>query len=318
MAQSSNEIKIERKPGKLPQSFWNFNDKNAAEIQREIKVTRADMDETVNALQERLAPQQYINHALDLARDTVREASPKIAQALRDNPLPAALIALGVGWLYLRATTPPRRQAYHAVDDSEFALTHGAERVQGAAREGMNKAKGSIQSTASEVKDWAGEKTDQVMDWAGEKTDQVMGWAGEKTDQLMEGTSKLAGQARDKAGEIAGATWEKAGQVAHEARVQAIHLGDVTRKQLSHAGEAAARLFEDNPLAFAAIGIGIGAAIGLSLPMTHQEREVMGPASDQAISSAKQAGEETMAKVAQVVQAGQESMEEEARREDII
>lgn len=332
MDQSSNEIneiKIESKPAKLPQSFWNFNDKNAAEIQREIQVTRADLDDTVNALQERLAPQQYINHALDLARDTLREASPKIAQAVRNNPLPTALIALGVGWLYLRATSPPRYQAYGAVDESEYALTRGGQRVQGAVSEGMNKAKGAIQSTAAEVKDWASEKTGQFKEGtsklagqarekAGQLTDQAMEKAGQWADNAKEAVGHLAGSTREKAGEIAGATWEKAGQVAHQARIQATHLGDYTRDQLSHAGESTSKLFQENPLAFAAIGLGIGAAIGLSLPLTQQEREVMGKASDQVVSSAKEAGEQTMAKVAQVVQAGQESMQDEARREDLI
>lgn len=309
MDKSSNEIEgTERHHmSKLPQSFWNFSHKDAAEIQREIKVTRADLDETVNALQERLAPQQYLSHALEMARDTLREASPKIAQAVRENPLPAALIALGVGWLYLRATAPPkpRYPVYASTDESEFALTHGG--VGEKVGEGWDKAKGSIQSSAAEVKDWTSQKAGQIMDSTAKYAGQALDKAGE-----------LTGQAMEKAGEWAGSAREKAGEVVHQARIQAEHFGEYTRDQLGRVGDGAVQMYKENPWAFAAIGLGLGAALAMSLPITQQEQQVMGKASDQVVNSARDAGEQTMAKVSQVVQSGQEAMKDEARREDLI
>src|SRR5690242_15679725 len=87
-------------------SFWNFSDKNTGEIQREIQIARADLDETVNALQARLAPQQMINHFMDIARDNIRDSAPRMAETIRHNPLPTAIAAIGLGWLFYRSINP--------------------------------------------------------------------------------------------------------------------------------------------------------------------------------------------------------------------
>ncbi|HEY0128324.1 MAG TPA: DUF3618 domain-containing protein, partial [Rubrobacteraceae bacterium] len=80
----------------------------------EIERTRAGMSETVDAIQERLSPENLKEQAKDRveqAKDRVKEATVGKAQeagsgivgTIKANPLPAALTGIGLGWLLMNA-----------------------------------------------------------------------------------------------------------------------------------------------------------------------------------------------------------------------
>ena len=77
----------------------------------EIERTRADMTETVDAIQERLNPQNLKEQAKDKVREATvgkaQEAGSGIVDTVKANPLPAALTGIGLGWLFISA----RRQS---------------------------------------------------------------------------------------------------------------------------------------------------------------------------------------------------------------
>jgi hypothetical protein len=43
-----------------------------------------------------------------MARDVVRQGSPKVLEAIRNNPLPASLVVVGLGWLFIRGSAGPQ------------------------------------------------------------------------------------------------------------------------------------------------------------------------------------------------------------------
>ncbi|MDQ3704015.1 MAG: DUF3618 domain-containing protein [Chloroflexota bacterium] len=101
-------------------------------IRAGIEQTRAEMSSTINAIQEKLNPQVLMDQAKDTlqdaasniistAKDSVREATVgrvedmvsnvtdtardtggNFVQMVKDNPIPAALVGLGLGWLFTR------------------------------------------------------------------------------------------------------------------------------------------------------------------------------------------------------------------------
>ncbi len=110
-----------------------------AVIEEEIEATRAEMTETIEAIQERLAPEQLAeqakevaHHAIDEAQNAVRELAGQATTAAREatmskaqqmavqtrdtaqsvkgdlwtttkqNPVPVALAAFGIGWMWTR------------------------------------------------------------------------------------------------------------------------------------------------------------------------------------------------------------------------
>ena len=86
-------------------------------IRADIEQTRADMSDTINAIQERLNPQALIDKAKDSVHeatigrveqmvttvtDNAKDTGNSLIQMAKDNPIPAALIGLGLGWLFTR------------------------------------------------------------------------------------------------------------------------------------------------------------------------------------------------------------------------
>ena len=74
------------------------------EIRAEIEQTREDLSETVNAIQDRLQPSTLASNAVDSVKDAARERLREIAdtetvQYVRANPMPTAMIGIGLAGL---------------------------------------------------------------------------------------------------------------------------------------------------------------------------------------------------------------------------
>jgi Protein of unknown function (DUF3618) len=98
---------------------------NPSELRDEVEQTRGELSETLEAIKEWLSPE----HLKDQATTTMREATVGKAEqmvstveqkakgagatmvdTIKANPIPAALAAMGIGWLVMEgpsSTTPP-------------------------------------------------------------------------------------------------------------------------------------------------------------------------------------------------------------------
>jgi len=120
---------------------------DTTEIRAGIEETRAEMSETIEAIQERLNPQHLkeqvkdqvreqfqeakatvreatIGKAEDMARNvgnTIDEARYGLMETIRQNPVPAALVGLGLGWLFMnRQSAPDRRYSRYNGQSSYY------------------------------------------------------------------------------------------------------------------------------------------------------------------------------------------------------
>ena len=97
----------------------NPGSKSADEVQREVRESRAQVEETLEAIQERLSPGQMFDQAVHYLRssggnDFVRN----FGATVRDNPVPVALLGTGLAWLMLSKPRPQR--PYYYDDDEEW------------------------------------------------------------------------------------------------------------------------------------------------------------------------------------------------------
>ena len=78
--------------------------KDPAAIEDDIARTRADMDSTLDEIQNRLSPDMLLNQARSYLRgntDGGREFVDNLTESVRRNPIPVALIGIGIGWLMM-------------------------------------------------------------------------------------------------------------------------------------------------------------------------------------------------------------------------
>ena len=107
-------------------------EEDAEQIRAEIEDTRADMSQTINEIQERLSPEHLMGQVKETVREatigkvervmetigevtepareamsragtTIKEAGTSVGNRMWKNPIPIALIGLGVGMLWMRS-----------------------------------------------------------------------------------------------------------------------------------------------------------------------------------------------------------------------
>jgi hypothetical protein len=240
------------------------------------------------------------------ANDKSNEARYSMMETIKQNPVPAVLAGIGLGWLYInsrsaaaRGTTDSRAawpaqynqpsaryQPYQAPDHGD--TMPGDRNPVGAAMD-------RVQATTGSMADRAGNTMSQV----GDK-------AGDVTSQLAETASNLAGQVGDTASNLASQTRAAAGTFADQAQDQANRLEDSFQRTL-----------RENPLAVGAAALVLGTAVGLALPMTRKENELMGETRDSAMEKVQSVAQETMEKAGQVADKVQTTAKEEAQRQGL-
>ena len=257
----------------------------------EIERTRADMSETVDAIQERLSPQNLKEQAKDRVKEAAvgraREARSGMVETVRANPLPAALTGIGLGWLLMSArrqgSAGPRYRGdvvyreptnEHAPVAAKYLPQNGTEGTDGSS-------------------------------------------AGETLGRARDKVGETATHAQDKAGDIAGHAQDKAENLGSRAQDRASRLGSQARHQASRAGGGFQRMLNENPLTVGALAVGAGAAIGLAIPETSKEHEVMGEARDTVVEKAQGKVQEVQQSVQRVAEEAQGAAQQEAENQGL-
>jgi hypothetical protein len=73
--------------------------KSSAEVEREVEATRSDLDRTVEALKEKMTPGQLFDEASRAMGSTGQQILSKFAEQAKENPLPLAVMGVGLAWL---------------------------------------------------------------------------------------------------------------------------------------------------------------------------------------------------------------------------
>lgn len=231
-----------------------------AQTRAEIERTRADMSETVDTLQERLSPQNLKEQAKVQAKETARETGSSFVERIKQNPVPAAMVGIGLGWL----------------------LTSGREQSSGRQRfqDGPYYYERSVdRSYPTYYED----------------------------PTYYEGSGGLSGeQGQSRTGEAAGQARERASQLSGQAQDQA-----------QRAKGGFQQMLQENPLAVGALAVGLGAAVGFSVPETDKENQVMGEARDNLVERGKEKTEEIKPKVRRVAEEAQSAAKSEAQNQDL-
>jgi ElaB/YqjD/DUF883 family membrane-anchored ribosome-binding protein len=229
-------------------------DHRTAEIRSDIEQTRADMSETIEAIQDRLRPGNLVSQA----KETVREATvgkvkqvadsarnslrsrgyssdygtgygESVMDRIRANPIPAALAVASVAWIAMKGNTRSRPRTGPA--------------IYGSTADGEAYVRETVISEDMDDDSWSDE------------------------EPLSRRTRSMATGVTDR---MRGAT----------ARMR--HATAGTRDGLE-------RVARGNPLAAGAIAAAVGLTIGLALPETERENELMGEARDTVVNRAKDA-----------------------------
>ncbi|ODT88514.1 DUF3618 domain-containing protein [Phenylobacterium sp. SCN 70-31] len=83
--------------------------RTSAELEREVEDARGRLSQTAEALKEKMQPRDLLDEATTMMGQTGEKMLSTAADHLRENPIPIALIGLGVAWLALESGRRARR-----------------------------------------------------------------------------------------------------------------------------------------------------------------------------------------------------------------
>lgn len=262
------------------------------DIQHDIERTRDEMADTLNAIERKLSPRHIMDQAVDTMRDTMKDIASdqsRVGNLVRENPIPLALIGLGIGWLALSGAMS-RRSESEAIGSYE-------------SMEGVGESAWGSPS-ASETYVGSGYGYAPGVESSG------YGGTTTGSEYATSGGNGQGQGMRDKAGQVAG----QARETASRARER---MGQWSRSAGSSARQAMDRtrdVYQDQPITMGIVALLAGAALGAVLPTTRRERETLGRTADRMMEEARETGSEMMDKAGHVAERAVKAAKEEGKQ----
>jgi ElaB/YqjD/DUF883 family membrane-anchored ribosome-binding protein len=274
------------------------------EIQESIAETRAEMSETIGELQERLSPTHIkaqireatigkVENMAQRASDTMYEARQSVVSTVTSNPVPAALVGIGLAWLWMNRRNggssyeePAERWRYRRWGDVQYRDPDESYRryhEEGATP--YDREAGSDTSLASKARDAVSGASDKISGAVGQASDKISGIVGQASDKI----SGAVGQVREAGNQFASRTKDRVTGLRDQAQQTAERVKTSAQNQAQQAQDRFNHAMDENPLAVGAIALAVGTAIGLAIPQTRKENEWMGETRDNLFDTAQAA-----------------------------
>jgi ElaB/YqjD/DUF883 family membrane-anchored ribosome-binding protein len=126
--------------------------RSSEEIEREVEDARGRVDRTVEALKDKMQPKELFDEATRIMGGTSNKVLTTAVDQLRENPIPIALIGLGVAWLAISQT---RRGSSSGYPEGYYPTYEGYdedETLRAKVRAKAEAAKAKLADTAEKAK----------------------------------------------------------------------------------------------------------------------------------------------------------------------
>ncbi len=272
-------------------------------LRTRVERTRAEIKETLTNIEARLSPDRLkqemrdatvgkVENMAQSARYTARRWSWTVADTISQNPVPVALIGLGLAWLFKASSDDA-----HATDLPEYSRSTAY----------RNPYDPYIDREPSKLEDLqikAGEKAQALRARVESAAETVQEKVDETTQTIHQNASEFHGRVKGQVDEFSAQVQHRAGEFKGQMQEQ-------TRRAKRGFDET----FQENPWGVGAMAFAVGAAVGLSAPRTRQEDEWMGEVRDSLVDQARHKAHEIGDKVVQASEKVQETATEKAKEE---
>jgi ElaB/YqjD/DUF883 family membrane-anchored ribosome-binding protein len=249
-----------------------------------------------------------------ITRDRITGSGRDIAQTIRDNPLPAAVAAAGIGWLLLRAREGERpllrRAVRRRLADEPERFGEEYEPYEGRALRGdvgefgeeVRERARDLSERVQETAHRASQKAQDVRERVSERVQEAAERIGDRGERLVDRGERLIDRGerladrgpstRERVAERAAQARSRVAQKARDARRAVADRAGATARYVREGTRNTARRVEgrynESPIGMGAVALAVGLAIGYSLPSTRREARVMGDARDRLADRARE------------------------------
>jgi hypothetical protein len=280
----------------------------AAEIEQDIRRTRARMDSTIDALSEKLSPGELLDRVLGIVKEGGAEAGQSFARRVRANPIPLSVMAASLLWLIVSERRegawggegdlrdfepfdPDRPRAFRGRRREHAQSAYGESRVGTAGEdEGAIALYERLRRAIEAVKPQADETSEAFNNRLTNEIAKVMDLrrqASEADQSFSQRVDQAVQQLSERASGAQQAIKARAAGLARRAE----HVTQDVASTVAHGARRASRYYGDHPLVVGALGVAAGALLGSLLPSTPVEERRLGGVARTARSYARRAAD---------------------------
>ncbi len=277
------------------------DNRSSAEIERDVEQTRAGVADTLDQLRSRMTPGELADEVWDYARNGGGgEFVRNLGRGMRDNPIPVALVGVGLAWLMTgrggklprlsRDQHPRRRDLYDYTGST-----------------------GGYSSVDDEADELHSAPFSSDYQSGGQSSDSLLGKAREAGHRAYDA---VAG-AGESVAEAASHVGDRASGLRHQASRRGRELGHRAYVASRDVRRTATDFANEQPLIVAAAGLAIGAALGAIMRTTDAEARLMGEASDRVKHQARELAEQGYEQAAAIAENTYEQVRDEAKAQGL-
>lgn len=320
-----------------------YREGDSSEIKQGIDRTRAEMDQTIDQLGERLRPRRLLDQALGrwasagdcavgmmpdrseaarIAGRAARSAGRTLGHQIKQHPIPAVLMGAGICYL-LYEQFAPRSSSYSRggsygtyassrpgrtiISECDVPDYYGSE-------PGMRERAGGAYESA---KHRAAEAGRSMRDRIAGMGQTLRHKASDAAASMRQGMSCAGEGMRQRTSSMGDAASEQAGYVKEKMQYAAARAGEGMRSSYYYGRDKVSRTANEYPLSMGLASLAAGLVAGLSLPHTRTEDRWMGEQADRVKDYARDTGEELMERGKEVARATADAAADQARAEGL-
>lgn len=340
----ANYVKEANWQEETPHIYTDDETADSTTIRTEINATRERLGQHLDKIQERFQPENIkqqtqnavesaFTDSIDSAKEYVNDYVQKVDwNAVRDgvlsavqrNPVPTALVGVGLGWMFLNGSRSNRPSAKRRQHSNGQTSRHGlgwreeTPQMESPNETALRRSGSRPPMNQATQTQRNGVGYSSSFDSAGSHSNDTETNDPSLLEQVKDGVSDAASQVRDGVRNASNSLYEQASTIGNQLQTSAEHVADSASEwtdQLQETGESASqwsqdaydsisdytnRTLDENPMMFGAVALAVGAGLGMLLPATRYESNVYADLRQQALQTAKGFAEEVKER-AQVV-----------------
>lgn len=290
----------------------DVSDMSSREIEEEIVHTRAHLSSTLNAIEARVSPARLKHEVQSTIQETVdqfhpqrlaRKAGDNMLETIKDNPVPALLAGLSIGYMFMKGSDDHDR-GRRTSDDRYRTLPYSSARGQSMYRDDVY---------PSRHPEYPARYPDDNEGMRG-RMDEARSSAEGKASELRDRASSAASDIQHRAEDTMHDVRDRAGHAMSEARHRARHMGRQASRRARRAEHSVEDFVHDNPLMAGLVAAGAGALLGSLLPSTQFEDERIGPMRDDVMHRASDMADEARERAGHVAEDAKHELKESGER----
>jgi ElaB/YqjD/DUF883 family membrane-anchored ribosome-binding protein len=251
--------------------------KDVNTLEQEIKETRAEMNETLDALEEKLTAGQLLDQCLRFFGRSGSEIGSSLGRAVKENPVPVLLTATGIAWMMF---SPGRRTSGRSYD-----YRYGDELYPD--------VDSSVADTSPTLRDRVNYSAEAARDQLGRSTEAMREAASRTSETMRDTVNRTSETVRDTVSRTSENVKDTVNRTAYGVRDSMARTRNIAQEQAQWARDRFNMAVEEQPLVLGAIGLAVGAAIGALLQPTEYEDRLMGETRDKALAKGKEVAAQT-------------------------